>query len=109
MYPLRSPINAARSVRLDGSFTRGFVATACLSAFQDARVPSSSVQVKRIFKQALQGGTALAAGAQAANAVQRKDYIGALLAAAVGAAGVLLIDRVLQEPVVQEVTHGEKA
>lgn len=76
-------------------FTRGFVISACLSAFQDAAPPCSPPQLKRVLRHALQGGTAFAAGSRAAMAVHRGDYTAALVSAATGAAGVLLIERML--------------
>lgn len=78
-------------------FLRGFVATACLSAFQDVRKPASKKSLKRVLRHALQGGAALAAGNHAAVALGRRDYTGALLATAAGAAGVLAIEYFLRE------------
>ncbi|MBB3103161.1 hypothetical protein [Azomonas macrocytogenes] len=113
MYPIvvTRPTGVAQIINPDGSFTRGFVATACLSACQDNGLAQSPEQIKRILKHALQGGTALAAGSHAAVAVQRKDYLGALLATTAGAAGVLLVERLLREhaQTAQEVTDGQEA
>ena len=81
----------------DGSFTRGFVTTACLSAFQDVPCPSSSAQFKRVLRHALQGGTAFVAGSRASAAFRQGDYSGALLASALGATGVLLIEQLLRD------------
>jgi len=81
----------------DGSFTRGFVTTACLSAFQDVPCPSSSAHLKRVLRHALQGGTAFAAGSRATVALRQGDYSGALLATALGATGVLLIEQLLRD------------
>ncbi|MBP6725681.1 MAG: hypothetical protein KA132_00510 [Thauera sp.] len=80
-----------------GSFTQGFVAAGCLSAFQDRPSPASQADVKRVLRHALQGGTALAAGSYAAVALRQQDYTGALVAATAGAAGVLLIERLLRD------------
>lgn len=78
-------------------FLRGLVATACISAFQDVGKPASKKNLKRVLRHALQGGTALAAGSHAAIALGRRDWAGALLATAAGAAGVLAIEQLLRE------------
>lgn len=93
----------------DGSFIRGFVATGCLSAFQDIPDPKSAKHLKRVLRHALQGGTALTAGGRAVNAIQRGDYAGALIAAAAGAAGVLVIEQLLQSKDDKENRHGQEA
>ena len=80
-----------------GGFVQGFVAAGCVSAFQDRPAPACAVDLKRVLRHALQGGAALAAGSQAAMAVRRQDYTGALVATAAGAAGVLLIERLLRD------------
>lgn len=80
-----------------GCFTQGFVAAGCLSAFQDCPSSASQVDVKRVLRHALQGGTALAAGNYAAIALRQQDYTKVLVAATAGAAGVLLIERLLRE------------
>lgn len=97
--------------RGDGSFVRGFVASACLSAFQDVGQPATPQNLKRVLRHALQGGTALTAGGRAVAAVERGDYAGALLAAASGAAGVLLIEQLLRENAQnqREKSHGKEA
>ncbi len=46
----------------------------------------------RIFR-----GTALAAGSHAATALRRSDYTGALLSIGIGAAGVLLLEKLLSD------------
>lgn len=111
---MRYPVlmNQTRVKAAEGSFIRGFVATACVSAFQDTASPQSSAQLKRILRHALQGGTALAAGTHAAAAVKEGNYLGAALAAATGAVGVLALERLLQtQPVATngEPTHGQEA
>jgi len=82
-------------VRGDGSFTQGFVASACISAFQDVTHPESKADYTRILRHGLQGGTALAAGSHAAVALRRNDYSEALLSIGIGAAGVLLLEHLL--------------
>ena len=56
------------------------------------------LQGRRVLRHALQGGTALAAGAYAAEAVRCGDFTRAVLATAVGAAGVYALERLLKEP-----------
>lgn len=92
-YPSPSPLR----VRGDGSFTQGFVASACISAFQDVTHPDCKADYKRILRHGLQGGTALAAGSHAATALRRSDYTGALLSLGIGAAGVLLLEKLLSD------------
>jgi hypothetical protein len=81
----------------DGSFTQGFVASSCISAFQGVAYPDSKADLKRVLRHGLQGGTALAAGSRAAMALRHGDYSGALLATAAGAAGVLIIEKLLRD------------
>lgn len=80
-----------RVAAADGSFTRGFVAAACLSAFQDR----PGLDARRVLRHALQGGAALTAGTQAAHSLQRGRWGGALVAVAAGAAAVQLIETLL--------------
>ena len=84
-------------LKCDGSFTQGFVASSCISAFQGVAYPDSRADLKRVLRHGLQGGTALAAGSRAAMALRHGDYSGALLATAAGAAGVLLIEKLLHD------------
>jgi hypothetical protein len=93
-YPY--PPNMARA-RGDGSFTKGFVASACISAFQDVAQPNSKADYMRVLRHGLQGGTALAAGSHAARSLQQGDYTSALLSVAVGAAGVLLLENLISD------------
>ncbi|MCG5501812.1 hypothetical protein [Ectothiorhodospira lacustris] len=80
----------------EGCFTRGFVTAACISAFQDVEPPLSRPALRRVMRHGLQGGTALVAGTRAANAVRRGDYLSAVTAATAGAAGVMIIERLLR-------------
>ncbi|MHB1375569.1 MAG: hypothetical protein ACYC5W_12040 [Thauera sp.] len=82
---------------LGGSFVQGFVAAGCVSAFQDRPSTACPADLKRVLRHALQGGTALAAGSHAAMALRQQDYTRVLVAAAAGAAGVLLIERLLRD------------
>lgn len=98
MYPIiTKPLSRVQSVATEGSFVRGFVATACVSAFQDTQPAATPVQLKRVLRHALQGGTALAAGAHTAAAFKQGNYLNGLLSAAVGAAGVLAIECMLRD------------
>lgn len=81
----------------DGSFIRGFVASACLSAFQDVPQPASRKNLKRVLRHALQGGAALTAGGHAVSALRQRNYASALIAAAAGAASVFAIEQLLRE------------
>jgi hypothetical protein len=81
----------------DGSLVRGFIAAGCISAFQDVARPATTKNLKRVLRHALPGGTALTAGSRAAEAPDRGDYGRALMAAAAGAAGVLIIENVLRD------------
>lgn len=91
-----------------GDFIKGFVATACIAAFQDRAGPLSGSDLKGVARRALQGGTALAAGTQVAASLRQQDYARALIAGAAGAAGVLLIERLLHDaaPSDKEKNHG---
>ena len=70
------------------NFVRGFVATGLLAA--------------------LQGGAALAAGCAAADAWQRQDYRGVLVAVASGAAGLAAIDYLARKSARRSNGHREK-
>ncbi|MEE4465330.1 MAG: hypothetical protein A2002_05465 [Pseudomonadales bacterium GWC1_66_9] len=95
---------------LSSEFTRAFVATACLSAFQGEPRATSPAQLRRVLRQALQGGTAFAAGSRAATAVRQGDYSSALVATVVGAGGVLLIEQLLRDTtrLDKEKRHGQE-
>ncbi|EIC30064.1 MULTISPECIES: hypothetical protein [Methylomicrobium] len=95
-YPYAPGTVGARG---DGSFTRGFVASACISAFQDVAHPDFKADYLRVLRHGLQGGTALAAGSHAARSLHQGDYTSALLSVAVGAAGVLLLENLLTDKV----------
>jgi hypothetical protein len=96
-YQHRYALPAVMTARGDGSFTKGFVATSCVSAFQGVSQPASQANLKRVLRHGLQGGTALAAGSRAAMALSHRDYSGALIATAAGAIGVLLIENLLRD------------
>ncbi|WP_275628552.1 hypothetical protein [Pseudomonas sp. 273] len=78
----------------DANFAKGFVTSACLSAFQDA---AGQPDLRRVARHALQGGTALCAGTLAARALQRREYARALFAGMAGAVGVMLVERWLHD------------
>ncbi len=93
------------------SFVKGFVVSGCLAAMPCAAKPLSQAELKGVLRHALQGGAAVAAGERAATAYRQGDYSGMLVASAAGAAGVLLIDRLLRDaaPCKQEKSHGKEA
>ena len=90
-----------------GTFVQGFVAAGCVSAFQDRPSPFAPADLKRVLRHALQGGTALTAGSCAAAALRQQDYARALVAATAGAAGVLLIERMLRDAAQAEKEKGD--
>jgi len=97
-YPVQPYLPAVMTAPGENSFTKGFVASACISAFQGVAQPSSQANLKRVLRHGLQGGTALAAGTRASMALRHRDYSGALIAATAGAIGVLLIENLLRDP-----------
>lgn len=74
-------------------FARGFIATGLLAALQDRSTTGKGdpPDLRRILRQALQGGTALAAGGVATDALRQDSPMGALLAVAAGAAALAMI------------------
>jgi len=96
---------------ISGGFVKGFVAGGCLTAVRVTGRPPTQADAKRILRRALQGGAAVAAGERAAMAYRQGDYGGMLVATAAGAAGVLLIERLLRDcaPCKQEKSHGQEA
>jgi hypothetical protein len=95
---LPAPYSPAFLTRGDGSFTRGFVASACLSAvYGSASGLPTQAGLKRMLRHGLQGGAALTAGSRAACALRHGDYSSALIAAAAGTAAVLLIENLLRD------------
>ena len=73
-------------------FVRGFIAAGLVAA-----TAAQSGQRRETLRLALQGGTAMATGIAGANALDRRDYATALLAVAVGAAGLKAINYALPE------------
>lgn len=93
MIDMSMPMTVApRSTGVVGDFTKGLVASSCLSAFQGS---SGSVTPRHILRHGLQGGAALAAGAHAAKAIEHRNYGSALAGAAAGAVTVLLLEHLL--------------
>ncbi len=87
------PVRFSGAARTGGrEFVRGCVAGACLAAFQ-GRGSRSARHVSRL---ALQGGVAMAAGALSADALLAREYWRAATFAALGAAGVLAMERMLR-------------
>jgi hypothetical protein len=85
---------SAMPAEISNHFLRGFLTTGLLSTV--ARKPGAKDK-KAILRHALQGGTALAAGVAAANALQRGELGRALLAAAIGATGLAAIEHTLND------------
>lgn len=99
LYPYApSPYPLRYSSRGDGSFTQGFVAAGCISAFQNIAHPAAPENFRRVLRHSLQGGIALAAGSRTAAALHQNDYGAALLTVMTGAASVLLIENLLRDP-----------
>lgn len=94
---------------MGASFVRGFVATGLLAAVQDrAARKGGRRERRRLLRLALQGGTALAAGGAAADALQSRDWSRALTAVAAGGLGMLALERVLQDKTDQENGNGQE-
>lgn len=91
LRPLRSP-------ELQDNFVKGFVSTGLLAGIQGGtRNARGRADPRRVLRLALQGGTALAAGSAAADALQRRAPASALAAIGAGAVGLMLIERLLQD------------
>ncbi|GAA4249761.1 hypothetical protein [Azospirillum formosense] len=90
-------------------FTRGMVATGLLTAVQDRWVTGAEPPAPRtILRHGLQGGAALAAASVAADALRNRDYARLALAVAAGAAGVVMIEHLLnpaEEPPQERPKH----
>lgn len=88
---------ALAPIELAGNFTRGMVATGLLVAIQDRWNQSQGGKPsgKKVLRQAVQGGAALAAGIATAESLRRRDYVSALIALAGGAAGVVAAEILL--------------
>lgn len=85
---------ALAPAELASNFTRGLVATGLLAAVQD-RWSQNKASNRKVARLALQGGTALAAGIATAESLRRGDSARALLALAVGAAGVVALEKLM--------------
>jgi hypothetical protein len=72
------------------AFARGFLVTGMLVALQ-----GRGASGRKTLRHAVQGGSALAAGTIAAEALSRRDYGLAVAAVAAGAAGVLAAEHLL--------------
>lgn len=110
--PARLPLPAPPMLPAAQGFVRGFVASACLGVVQEGGLAKSPQQVKRLLRQALLGGTAMAAGSQVAATIGRglfgRGLFGrALLAGALGATAMLLLGQLLSEatPQAEESPH----
>ncbi|MGQ9368066.1 hypothetical protein [Azospirillum sp. ST 5-10] len=90
------------------TFTRGMVAGGLIAAIQDRATAGAAPPGRTVLRHALQGGAALAAGAAAAEALRGRDVAGAVLAVAAGAAGVVVVEHLLNPaPSPTPVTHEE--
>ena len=90
---MHSPRFAADTYQRDetqNGFMRGFLAAGLVAA-----TASEAGMSRETLRLALQGGTAMATGIAGANAIDRRDYGTALLAVAVGAAGLKAINYAL--------------
>ncbi|MNF49186.1 hypothetical protein D3C85_549020 [compost metagenome] len=105
--PARLPLPAPPMLPAAQGFVRGFVASACLGVVQEGGLAKSPQQVKRLLRQALLGGTAMAAGSQVAATIGRGLFGRALLAGALGATAMLLLGQLLSEatPQAEESPH----
>lgn len=77
------------------AFLRGVLVTGMLVALTDRR--KDKPQGRKVLRQAVQGGAALAAGTVAAEALVRRDYKLAAMAVAAGAAGVVAAGHLFDE------------
>lgn len=97
------------SRELSTGFVRGFVATGLLAAVQDrAARRGGRGEPRRALRLALQGGTAMAAGTVAADALQARDWPLAATAMAAGGLGMLAIERFLQGETSKETIDGQE-
>lgn len=87
---LRGPADDYLSGETQNGFMRGFIAAGLVAA-----TASEAGMSREALRLALQGGTAMAAGIAGAHAIDRRDYGSALLAVAVGAAGLKAINYAL--------------
>lgn len=98
-----------RTGRLGADFARGLVATGLLAAVQGrAARPGGRRERRRVLRLALQGGVALAAGAAAAEAANRRDWSRAAAAVAVGALGALALEQLLNDETDKEIHDGQE-
>lgn len=89
-------------------FTRGFVATGLLSAFQDRdRSKNVAVDAGRNLRRAVQGGIAMAAACAAADALRRRDYATVVTAATAGTAALMAIEKFPRRPAL--INSGDRA
>lgn len=80
--------------RATEAFFRGFIATGLLVALQERQAGGhGATSKKRILRLSLQGGAALSAATVSAEAIYRRDYLAAAIAALAGAAGIVAADR----------------
>ena len=98
----RAPVGAYLRDETQNGFMRGFLAAGLVAA-----TASETGMSRETLSLALQGGTAMATGIAGANAIDRRDYATALLAVAIGAAGLKAISYAL--PKVDEKQQNQPA
>jgi hypothetical protein len=90
----KAPGRPVAPAEVASNFTRGMVATGLLSAFQD-RWTVGKPPSRKVVRQALQGGIALAAGCATAESMRGQDYFAAVAALALGTLGVVALETLL--------------
>lgn len=80
-------------------FSKGFLATGLLASFQNTGAnPLATRDWRRILRLALQGGIALGTASLTAESLRRRDYATGLAAMVAGAAGLIVVEKVLNPP-----------
>lgn len=96
-------IQPAPASEIVNNFIRGAVATGLLTAIQNR--PACG---KTVLKRALQGGSAMAAGVTAANALQARAYGTAALAVLGGALGIAAAEYIDRNIYCKELEHEQE-
>lgn len=103
MTPAEASPGALYQSEVANHFVRGFVAAGLLSALQQGAISG-----KPVLKHAVQGGSAIASGVAAANALQHRRYADALTAVAAGAAGIAAAEGLSRQSRTSETRDSEK-
>jgi len=78
-------------------FVRGFLAAGLLAAIRDRLDPEEpTANSRKVLRHAIQGGCALTAATLTARALARQQYGQAILAAGLGAAGLIAAEQTLR-------------